>query len=365
MRVAVLGVGLIGGSIGLAARARAGAEVCGYDPDLRVCAEAIELGAIDTQAHDIAGAVAGADVVFVAAPVGALAATVGLALASAGPDCVLSDVGSTKRLLAPAAVDGRFIGGHPLAGAEAAGVKHAREDLFDGATWYLTPASGATTGALYERLHGLLRQFGAHPTAIDADTHDRLMACVSHLPHVLANLLVAQAAALPEHDGSARVPAVGPSFRDATRVAGANSAIWTDIYMSNRDALGAAVEELAERLREVRALLAGADAPGLTAWNERARADRQALLGRAPAGGARGGAGDAILELRAAVPNRPGVIAEIALALGRAGVNIVDMALSSSEDERQGVIALWIAGDERAQRAERLIADLGFPVTQA
>ncbi len=190
----------------------------------------------------------------------------------------MSDVGSTKRDVAAAGADERFIGGHPLAGAETAGVEHARADLFEGATWYLTPARGSTAGVLYERLHRLLSSFGARPTAIDADSHDRLMACVSHLPHVLANLLVSQAAGLLGGEDSqqlpapARVPAVGPSFRDATRVAGANSAIWTDIYLSNRDALIAAIDELAARLGEVRGTLAAADAGALSGLERAARA---------------------------------------------------------------------------------------------
>jgi prephenate dehydrogenase len=361
VKVAILGVGLIGGSIGLAARGRADAEVCGYDPDAGVCARALELGAIDTRAADVAAAVDGADVVFVATPIGALAQTVRLALAGAGADCVVSDVGSTKRVLADVAADERFVGGHPLAGAETAGVEHAREDMFEGATWYLTPAAASTAGVLYERLHRLLSRFGARPAAIDADTHDRLMACVSHLPHVLANLLVAQATSLLGEEPQ-RLPAVGPSFRDATRVAGANSAIWTDIYMSNRDALIAGIDRFAAHLDEVRAALKAGDGAAVTAWNERARADREALLGAGLAGGT---GGESVHELRASVPNRPGVIAEIALALGGAGVNILDMVLSPSQDNRQGVVALWIAGDEHAQRAGALIASLGFPVVQA
>jgi prephenate dehydrogenase len=363
MRVAVLGVGLIGGSIGLAARERAGAKVCGYDPDPRVRARAFELGAIDAQAADIAGAVRGADVVFVAAPVGALGATVSAALAAAGPDAVVTDVGSTKRVVAEAGVaDARFVGGHPLAGAETAGVEHARADLFDGATWYLTPARGSTAGVLYERLHRLLTSFGAQPAAIDADTHDRLMASVSHLPHVLANLLVAQAASVLGREQDRRLPAVGPSFRDATRVAGANTAIWTDIYLSNRDALIAGIDELTQRLGDVRAALQADDAAAVSAWNERARGDREALLGAGLIGAA---GGEALLELRASVPNRPGVIAELALALGQAGVNIVDLALSPSEDNRQGVVALWVGGELHATRAQELIANLGFPVARA
>ncbi len=357
MKVAILGVGLIGGSIGLAARARADAEVCGYDADEQVRARALALGAIDTAAADVAAALDGADVAFVAVPVSRLGETVRQALAAAGAQCVISDVGSTKRVVIDACADERFVGGHPLAGAETAGVEHAREDLFDGATWYLTPAKGSTAGVLYERLHRLLTSFGARPVAIDPDTHDRLMACVSHLPHVLANLLVAQASSLLGEE-SQRMPAVGPSFRDATRVAGANSAIWTDIYMSNSEALIAGIDELSRRLAEVRGWLSAREAPAVVEWNERAKVDRDALLGAGLAGGP-------VYELRVSVPNRPGVIAELALALGGAGVNIVDMVLSPSQDNRQGVVALWIAGEEFVERARELIAGLGFPVVQA
>jgi prephenate dehydrogenase len=356
LKVAVLGIGLIGGSIGLAARQRAGAHVCGYDPDAAVRARALELGAIDAQAPDLAAAVAGADIVFVAAPVAALPETVRAALASAGPGSVVSDVGSTKRPLRDAAADPRFVGGHPLAGAETAGVEHARADLFADATWYLTPTP-ATAGVLYERLHRLLVSLGAQPSAIDAELHDQLMACFSHLPHVFANLLVDQGRARVAGalDSGERLPAAGPSFRDATRVAGANTAIWADIYRSNRDALITEIDAAVRRLGEVRELLAQGDLAALAAWNEHARAARETLRGAGFAGGP-------VHELRVSVPNRPGVLAQIALALGREGVNIIDMALSPSPDNSQGIIALWLRGAEHARRAERLIAELGFPV---
>ncbi len=275
MRVAVLGVGLIGGSIGLAARTRTGAHVCGYDPDPAACELALEMGAVDQRAPDIATAVAGADVVFAAAPVGALEQTVSEALAGAGPDCVISDVGSTKLALEDARGDRRFVGGHPLAGAETAGVSGAREDLFEGAIWYLTP-SVASDPVLYERLRGLIERLGARPQVVDAAAHDHLMACVSHLPHVLANVLAAQAAGAFEREGSP--PTAGPSLRDTIRVAGANSAIWTDIYLTNRDALIEAIDELTRRLAQVRADLEAGDAEALRDWNEQARVQRETLL---------------------------------------------------------------------------------------
>jgi prephenate dehydrogenase len=361
LRVAVLGVGLIGGSIGLAARKRAGAHVCGFDPDPDVLARALEAGAIDSSASSLAEAVAGAEVVFVAAPVGVLLDTVRAALDAADANCVVSDVGSTKRTLAELAVDERFVGGHPLAGAETSGVEHAREDLFEGATWYLTPGA-RSSGVLYERLHRLLSSLGACPNAIDAETHDRLMARISHLPHVLANLLVIQAAGMLGEGDDRRLPAVGPSFRDATRVAGASSAIWTDIYLANADSLIAGIDELTAGLQDIRGRLADGQAPAIAAWNERARADRDALFGSGLIGGADG---ETPLELRVSVPNRPGVIAEIALTLGEAGVNILDLALSPSPDNSQGVVALWVHGDASATRAQELISGLGFPVVQA
>jgi prephenate dehydrogenase len=271
---------------------------------------------------------------------------------------VVTDVGSTKRGVVARYADPRFVGGHPLAGAETSGVEHARADLFEGATWYLTPTA-ITSGVLYERLHRLLRAIGARPVAIDAETHDRILATVSHLPHVLANVLVAQAAQAlttgsqpPE-----RLPATGPSFRDATRVAGAPSRIWRDIYLSNADALATEIEHTIARLEQVRDALQRGDAEGITIWNDAAAADRRRLVEAQLAGGP-------LCELRASVPNRPGVIAQLALELGRAGVNIADMALYPAADMTEGVVALWVAGEEAARRAQQLVAQLGFPVAR-
>jgi prephenate dehydrogenase len=356
LRLGLIGVGLIGGSVGLAARKRAKAHVVGFDPAPWVPEAALSRGALDAMAGSVEEAVAEADVVFVAAPVGALPDAVRQALAAAPPRAVVTDVGSTKRAVTAATDDTRFIGGHPLAGAETAGVEHARADLFEGATWYLTPGP-RTQGVLYERLHRLLLDLGARPQALDPETHDRLMAAVSHLPHVLANVLVAQAARALDEEGEA-LPATGPSFRDATRVAGANSAIWGDIYLSNADALTAMIDDTITRLQTVRAALAGGDAGAVTTWNDAARDDRRRLL-EADLAGAR------VRELRVSVPNRPGVVAEVALALGRASVNIIDMALYPAPDNASGVIALWIAGDSAARQAQELVEALGLPVAPA
>jgi prephenate dehydrogenase len=356
MRVAVVGVGLIGGSIALAARERLEAEVVGFDHSEAAVEGALARGALTQASATVAEAVADAQAVFVAVPVGVLVDVVAEALSGAPEDCVVSDVGSTKRAVVGAHSDRRFVGGHPLAGAETSGIEHARADLFDGATWYLTPTS-QTSGVLYERLHRILHGLGARPAAIEPETHDTILAAVSHLPHVLANVLVSQAAGALAA-GRERLPATGPSFRDATRVAGASSGVWTDIYLSNRDALAAEIEQTIARLSGVRDALLDGDAERVTEWNDSAAADRRRLLEAQLAGGP-------LVELRASVPNRPGVVAELALELGRAGVNITDMALYPAADMSEGVVALWISGDDAARRAEALVSKLGFPVARA
>ena len=222
---------------------------------------------------------------------------------------MVTDVGSTKREVVAAHRDARFVGGHPLAGAESSGVEHARADLFEGATWYLTPTT-TTSGVLYERLHRVLVGLGARPAAIDPDTHDAILATVSHLPHVFANVLVSQAA------------------------------------------------QALEALKDFREALTAADAERITAWNDSAAKDRRRLLESQLAGAP-------LFELRASVPNRPGVVATLALELGRAGVNIADMALYPAPDMSEGVVALWISGEEAAQRAQELVGGLGFPVLRA
>ena len=345
MRVALLGVGLIGGSIGLAARRRLGAHVVGWNRSPAALETALQNGAIDEAALSLDD-LGDADVAIASVAVDALPRAV-RELCDRLPGAVVSDVGSTKHALVEAVDRSHFIGGHPLAGAETTGVLHARENLFDGATWYLTP-SERTPGVLYERLARFVAGIGAVPTAIGPAEHDRLMAAVSHLPHVVANLLVAQAA---DALGGETPPATGPSFRDATRVAGANPALWEQIYRSNRVALGTQIDDLVARLGEVRGLL---DADGdLGAWQARAAEQRAALLEVGLVGGA-------VREIRASVPNRPGVVAQIALALGRAGINIADMTLAPEPDDRTGVVGLWVGADD-AERAIGLVAELGFP----
>ena len=361
MRLAVLGVGLIGGSIGLAARRIEGTSVRGFDPVAGALAAARERGAVDDACETVAEALEGVEVCFLCAPVNALPELARSALA-AGGDCVVSDVGSTKSAVleglgSSGLAEGdlaRFVGGHPLAGAEAAGVEYARAELFEGATWYLTPTE-RTSGMLYERLYRTISALGARPEAIAADLHDRVMATVSHLPHVLANVLASQAARALAEDAE-RLPATGPSFRDATRVAGANPALWREILLANREAVGAELETFGRELERVGEQLRQGDSAALERWIEDARADHRLLQEADLPGGP-------VTVVRVSVPMRPGIVAQLSLAIGEAGVNIVDMALYPAADMQSGAIALWVAGDRSAERVLELIRELGYPAS--
>ncbi len=351
MRIALIGVGLIGGSVGLAARARLDdVRVVGWDPSPATLQSAVSIGAIDETAPTLEAAVHEADLVVVAAPMGQLPVVIQQVLRAAPEDCAVTDVGSVKRPVIDAAGDdGRLVAGHPLAGSESSGVHHARADLFDGSTWYLVP-HGLSHGTRFEQVHRFVSQLGARPTTIDAETHDRLMATVSHLPHVLANVLVEQVGEARGDDQA--VPATGPSFRDVTRVAGANPPLWAGIYSANRDALAGQIDRVIERLTDISSRIKANE--DLAGWQCDAANMRRAIIDKALTG-------DELVELRTVVPNRPGAIAELALAFAKEGVNIADLSVAPLPGGATGMVALWCPL-EQSGAALALLAELGIEV---
>jgi len=356
-RIAVIGVGVMGGSLGLALRRRAGvAEVIGYDPDPVTRKRALERGAVSAVADSLAEAVADASVVFVAAPVSATARVAREAMDLSGPECLVTDVASSKAGILAALTETereRFIGGHPICGSEGGGVEHARDGMFEGATYFLTP-SDETRPELYQRLHRLIADIGARPSAIDADAHDRILALVSHLPHVIASTLIDQAASTTPR-GREALRSAGPSFSDLTRVAGANPPLWADILTANGEAVAEAIDDHSERLLRVAGLVRRGDREAIEAFFQRA-ADERSRLGQAP---------DVVEEpyrVVIAMPNRPGAVSQVATALGHAHVNIEDLQLRSGVGEEEGELSLVVSGIAARDTAVRCMEDLGFGV---
>jgi prephenate dehydrogenase len=353
VKLAVVGTGLMGASVGLAAK-RAGVEsVAGYDGDPEALEIAAERGAVDLAAGSVEEAVADADLAVVAVPVTQLASQVRTVLDAAPDTTTVTDVGSTKdwgRELSE-----RFVGGHPVCGREAHGPAHATADLFEGATWFLTPGAG-TDPDRYRLVHGFVVSTGAVPVAIDSQAHDRLVALTSHLPHALANVLVNQAGAgrIEGHDPLA---AAGGSLRDMTRVAGANPRIWVDIFLDNAEPLGEALAEHRRRVEQLEQALAGRDAGTLARWIAEASGNRRRMLADAyPDPGA-------LQRVTVHVPDRPGVLAGITQALGAERINIEDFELRHFSPERGGVLTILVTGESEAARAARLLEAQGYGVS--
>ena len=356
-RLAVIGTGLIGASAALGARRAGVGEVVGWDPDPDHLAIAVERGAVEA-AEGLPEAVAGAELVLVAAPVGDLPAVVRDVLDRAPADCTVTDVGSTKGpVCAAAGEDPRFVAGHPICGAETRGPGRASADLFEGATWFVIPTA-TTAPARLRVVHGLVSALGARPVAIGPEAHDRLVAVTSHLPHVLANVMLNQAGST-RIDGHDPLQAAGGSLRDMTRIGGANPRIWVDIFLDNREALAGALAEQRRQLEQVERALAAGDAGFLARWIGEASGHRRRMLATAFTD-----PGD-LQRLRIHIPDRPGVLAGIFQALGAERINVEDFELDHVSSERGGTLTMLVAGPGEAERARELLEQQGYGVVAA
>jgi prephenate dehydrogenase len=357
-RLAIVGTGLIGASVGLAAKRAGVGSVVGYDADGDALGVAVERGAVDEPAGSLAEAAAGSELAVVATPVATLPSQAAATVGASDEACTVTDVGSTKRAVSAAVAErGRFIGGHPVCGSEARGPRHASADLFEGATWFLTPVAETEPERL-RLVHRFVSSLGAVPVAIDAHAHDRLVALTSHLPHALANVLLNHAGSM-RVDGHEPLAAAGGSLRDMTRVAGANPRIWVDIFLENADELLAALREHGRRVAELERALEERDAGFLARWIGEAAGNRRRLLAEAYADPV------SLQRLRVHVPDRPGVLSGITQALGAEGINIEDFELHHMTPERGGTLELLVAGEERARRAVELLDAQGYSAIAA
>ena len=358
-RLAIVGTGLMGASVALAARRAGVAEVAGFDADPAALEAAVRRGAVDEPHASLDEGLAGADLAVVAVPVAVLPEVVTAVLGVSGDACTVTDLGSTKAsVCAAAGSSSRFVGGHPVCGSEASGAEHASADLFDGATWFLSPLTGSDPER-YRLVHGFVSDLGAAPVAIGPEAHDRLVALTSHLPHALANVVVNQAGTV-RIEGHDPLAAAGGSLRDATRVAGANPRIWVDIFLDNRIELGNALAEFRGRIEALEGALAAADRDVLETWIEEAAGNRRRVLRAAYAAEP----GD-LYRVRIHVPDQPGVLAAITQALGAERLNIEDFELQHLSPERGGVLGILVAGEGEAGRAAALLEGLGYGVVVA
>jgi prephenate dehydrogenase len=336
-RAQIIGTGLIGGSIGAGLR-RQGWTVTGDDIVPARAARAFELGAIDTAGIDPEASVA-----FVATPAGAVADTVERALEEL-PMAVVTDVAGVKTPVVERVSDPRFVGGHPMAGSEQEGVEGSDPDMFEGATWVLTPTVH-TDAVSFAIVRSVVVTLGANVVELPAARHDDLVALVSHVPHLTAATLMNLAADTAlEHATLLRLAAGG--FRDMTRIAAGDPIIWPDVCAENQAGILEVLDRLLGALTEVRRVVADGNRDVLFKLLERAREARTNLPARAPSPAD-------MVEVRIPVPDRPGVLAEVTTLLGEMGINIHDFEVAHSAEGDKGVLVLVIdsAASARARDA--------------
>jgi len=289
-----------------------------------------ERGVVDTVVATPADA-GSVDLAVVATPVGHLVDTVRAVLDT--PAAVVTDAGSVKAPVARAIADPRFVPGHPMAGSEQEGVDGADPDLFDGATWVLTPTETTDDDAL-ARVQSVVSAVGAQAVVTPPERHDALVALVSHVPHLVAATLMQLAdRRAAEHRVLLRLAAGG--FRDMTRIAAGHPAIWPDICTENRDAIVAVLDELTGELDRVRGLVADSDREALLARLESARRARRNL----PTTALRP---DALTEVRVPVRDRKGELAAIASLAADLDVNIYDLEIAHSAEGPRGVVIVLV-----------------------
>lgn len=284
MKLALIGVGLIGGSFALALRAAGRVEqIAGFDSDPEALRRALDMGVISETAASPADAAAAADLIVLATPIGAMAAVLREIGPALKPAAIVTDVGSTKASVIAAARSAlggafpRFVPGHPIAGRELPGVEHAEPGLYRDKLYVCTPLPETDTNAVAV-VEAHWRAAGCRIENMTPDEHDLVFGAVSHLPHLLAFALVAQIAGDPDADR--KFSLAGAGFRDFTRIAASSPSMWRDICLANRDALGPQLDAYRRLLEQLQRALESADGMALQRVFAQAAAARRAHSNR-------------------------------------------------------------------------------------
>ncbi len=360
-RLVVVGAGLVGGSIALAAQAAGLQGVRLVEVDREGADRARRLHLAEEVTEDLAAAVRSATVVIAAVPA-AVVPEVLLEVAAGAPrTALLSDAASlkldltldvTSRLRSGGLGPERFVGGHPMAGSERSGPEAADPRLFQGASWVLTPTDATADDSL-TRLSALVRRLGARVVALSPRRHDELVAIVSHLPQVVASSLAAVAADAVDRAGDAVLSVAGGGFRDTTRIAASDPSLWVPILRGNRTAVLEAFDAYGAALGRLRAAVAAEEWQEVHALLVRASDARQRLVPKPVP--------SAVADLVVPMDDRPGQLATATTALGAAGINVEDLTMRHAPVGGRGALLLRVAADDLDAAAE-VLTDAGLGV---
>ena len=339
-KIAILGIGLIGGSLALGLKERTDAVVVGYDRSEKDLRYAMAIGAVDDWTTSLPQAVSNADMVVIALPVGQIKQMIEtLAELPLKPSCIVTDVGSTKSEIMEASRKLKekgivFIGGHPMAGSHQSGIQAARSLLFENAYYVLTPDPEASLWEVQKVSQLLHKATRAELVIMDAAHHDRIVGAISHLPHIIAAGLVNVVGNYNEENEWFHRLAAG-GFRDLTRIGASHPVMWRDILLSNRNALLKLMDDWIEKMEEVRSAISDGEQEQIEVFFSRSRRLRQQLPDKK-----RRGILEPRYELHVDVPDQPGVIGKIATLLGDENINISNLEVMENREEIPGVLKI-------------------------
>ncbi len=349
-KVAIIGLGVIGASLGMALRnARPDLEVVGIDANQESMEKALEMDAISS--HLSNWDLSGCEVVFIATPLRTIPEILLLIRDTLSPNTIITDVGSVKSWVMqqyerylPTGIDA--IGGHPLAGSDRSGVTGADKYLFENAVYVLTPFP-STNSSVLDTLKNLLENTGAQLEVMTAAEHDQIVSKVSHLPHILAASLMNN---LEQHKGALRLAAGG--LRDTTRIAASNPLIWEDILLYNGQAVKAEISLLISQLNSYLQAIESGDGKALHQYLASAQTMRKNLpLTRTSLANC--------ADIIAIIPDKPGIIGHLGTLLGEDGININDIQIMGVRDENEGSIRLGVT-QSHLQKALQLLKENGI-----
>ncbi|MFS0576746.1 prephenate dehydrogenase [Sporosarcina sp. 179-K 3D1 HS] len=358
MRVAIIGLGLIGGSLGLAIKRNPAIHVTGFDRSYSTADEAYRRGIIDVIAPSAKSACSQADFIIFATPVNTTVSLMSEMLDwELKEDVILTDTGSTKQpiMQAAQALEDRgwtFIGGHPMAGSHKSGVSAAKAHLFENAYFILTPSEKASTEQV-DRLRDLLAPTKGKIVVLGADEHDRMTAIVSHFPHIVASSLVGRLADQQEGQPFVKKLAAG-GFRDLTRIASADPVMWRDITIQNREELLTQLNGWIDEMSNIREMLKMNDPDQIYDFFADAKKFRDELPSTYE--GAVQGALYMTFDLHIDIPDTPGIVSEITKILADERISLTNIRIVETRTDVYGILVISFQTAEDRKRARAALS---------
>lgn len=358
LHVAILGLGLMGGSLGLAL-VRAGYAVSGWDQSPEVIKEAYRSGAINRLPNDFKDAISEASVIFIATPVDLIAATIKSCLSFARPGTIFSDLGSIKKSILEKVFEFlpssyHFVGGHPMTGSEQHGISAADPFLFQNAA-YLIIEDLRTASEAMALVIELIESTGAQIIKLPADEHDRIVGMVSHLPHLVA-VTLAKTAGVAENDYPGTLNLAAGGFRDTTRIAMGAPEVWQGIILGNIDQVLNAINAFQVELNHLKELLISGSKLQFEAFLKQARETRRQIPAKNK------GFLSLLHEMVVTIEDRPGTIVEVLRFLAEVGLNIKDIEILRVREGSGGTLRLALESDKAVDQGVKVLEAHGFKV---